>query len=153
LVGERVIHVVALGERRDDQEGQAGTVPAAVLVSGQRGTAERAAVAGAGGGGAGEPVDVRGMGGGGDRAPLVVVPAVAVVAGDDDRGVLPERRLLQRVDLGDQELLLVDRVGVTGVPVLITGCLQVGDLRQIPGRERGVEVADVVLVVGLIGVA
>jgi hypothetical protein len=38
----------------------------------------------------------------------VVVPAVGVVVGDDDRGDLPLGRLLQLVDLLDQEVLLVD---------------------------------------------
>ena len=49
----------------------------------------------------------------------MVVPAVGVVVGDDDRGVLPIGQLLQGVDRLDEELLLVERVGVAGVTVLV----------------------------------
>jgi hypothetical protein len=53
----------------------------------------------------------------------VVVPAVGVVICDDDRGARPVRGLLQGGDLLDQELLLVDRVGVEGVSVMVGGSL------------------------------
>ena len=54
----------------------------------------------------------------GDAAVGVVVPAVGVVPHQDDRGVRPVRRLLERVDLAHHELLLVCRVGVGRVPGL-----------------------------------
>ena len=54
----------------------------------------------------------------------VVVEAVGVVVGDDDGGAGPVRCLLQGVDLVGDELLLIQRVGVAGVPVLISGGLQ-----------------------------
>src|SRR5205823_3224259 len=83
----------------------------------------------------------------------VVVPAVGVVVGDDDRGRRPELGLLQLVDLLREEGLLVQRVGVARVTVLVLARLEVADGRQVPRLQRGVEVGQVVLVVGLVGVA
>ena len=83
----------------------------------------------------------------------MVVPAVRVVVGDDDRGALPLLGLLQRVDLLDQEVLLVDRVGVAGVAVLVLTGLEEADRGQVAVPERLAEVGQVVLVVGLVGVA
>ena len=68
-----------------------------------------------------------------DAAVHVVVPAVGVVVGDDDRGVRPVRCALEGVDLLDDELLLVEGVGVGGVPVLVTGGLQEADGRKGSG--------------------
>src|SRR6185437_12379990 len=84
---------------------------------------------------------------------LVVVPAVGVVVGDHDRGGLPERGLLDLVDGADQEVLLVDRVGVPGVRVLVLGRLEVAHRGHVPVLQRGEEVGQVVLVVGLVGAA
>ena len=70
----------------------------------------------------------------GDAAVDVVVPAVGVVVADDHRGARPVGRLLQRVDLVDDELLLVGGVGIRCMAVLVAGRLQVGDRRQ---RRRG----------------
>src|SRR4029077_19589236 len=78
----------------------------------------------------------------------VVVPAVRVVVGDHDRGVVPELGPLDRVDRVHQEVLLVDRVGVARVPVLVLGGLEVAHRRQVPLAEGLEEPAQVVLVVG-----
>src|SRR6266568_2922666 len=87
-----------------------------------------------------------------DHRGLVVVPAVGVVVGDHDRGGPPELGLLDLVDRVHQEVLLVQRVGVAGVAVLVLRRLQEADRRHVPGAERGVEVRQVVLVAGLVGV-
>src|SRR6185503_6948872 len=82
---------------------------------------------------------------------LVVVPAVGVVIGDDDRGVLPLRKLLQVVDGVDDKPLLVNGIGIGCVAILVAGGLQethAGQLARISGRPEG---RQVVLVVGLVG--
>src|SRR6185312_1394844 len=86
----------------------------------------------------------------------VVVPAVRVVVGDDDRGRVPVLGVLDRVDLVDDERLLVEWVGVAGVAVLVRRCLEVrhrGQGRAAGAVQRLVEVRPVVFVVGLVGVA
>ena len=83
----------------------------------------------------------------------MVVPAIGVVVGDDHRGVLPVRLLLQEVDDVDDEGLLVQRIGVAGVAVLVAGRLEEADGREIAGVDRIVEVMHVVLVVCAVTVA
>jgi hypothetical protein len=84
-----------------------------------------------------------------DGAHLVVVPAVAVVVGDDDGGVLPVVRGLQPVHGVHDEVLLVQRVGLGRVRVLVDSGLEVADGGHLPGVHRAPEVGQVVLVVGL----
>ena len=50
-----------------------------------------------------------------DGAELMVIPAVRVVVGHDDRSRVPKLRLLDEVDRVDQELLLVQWIGFSGV--------------------------------------
>src|SRR5918911_3696482 len=83
----------------------------------------------------------------------MVVPAAGVVLGDDDGCILPARKLLEAVDRIDQEVLLVERVGVACVPVLIGRGLEEANLGQMPGVCGSPEVREVVLVVRLIGLA
>ncbi len=71
------------------------------------------------------------------------------VIGRRGRGV----RLLQRVDQRDDAVLLVGRVGTTGVAVLVCGLLHEGDGQQVVVVDRLVEVRQVALVVGLAVVA
>jgi hypothetical protein len=80
----------------------------------------------------------------------VVVPAVAVVIVDHHRRALPAGELLQLVDGVGEEGLLVERVGVTGVTVLILGGLQIRHRGQVAMVGGGEEVLQVVLVVGLV---
>src|SRR5207253_10607160 len=54
-----------------------------------------------------------------DRSHHVIVPAVRVVVRDDHRRVVPEGGALEVVDGGDDEFLLVERIGVTGMAVLV----------------------------------
>src|SRR5580700_957782 len=142
LVGQVVADVVLAGPWRDDQQRQPRAVAAAVGEAAQR-ECRRGAHGGVG----------RGVGAVHDRGGLVVVPAVGVVVGDHDRRRPPERGLLDLVDGVDQEVLLVDRVGVAGVPVLVLRRLQVADRGQVVDLQRRVEVGQVVLVVGLVRVA
>ena len=68
----------------------------------------------------------------------VVVVAIGVVVRQSRPQCSPSRRVLQRVDLIDHELLLVDRVGVARVPVLISRRLQETDGRQVVRRQVAV---------------
>src|SRR6516162_3712155 len=147
LAGQRVRNEVALRPRRDEQQRQPRAVAATAVLAGQRG-------AGAAHAGAGQRVGDRG-GRVGDPGERVVVPAVGVVVGDDHRGALPVRGLLQRVDRLHDELLRVERVGVEGVLVLEAGGLQEADRGQrrrrqpalVDGGHELVPVGRVVLVV------
>ena len=141
LVGEVVADVVAPRVRRDDHQREARAVaaPVRVLPSATGACADRRVSGGV------RAVD--------DRRHLVVIPAVGVVVGDDDRRGLPVLRLLDLVDRVDDEVLLVERVGVAGVGVLVLGRLEVAHRRHVAVLERGVEVRQVVLVVGLVGLA
>ena len=76
----------------------------------------------------------------GDRRKDVVVPTVRVVVRDDDRGVAPVFRLLDGVDFVDEEVLLVDRVGVTRMAVLVLAGLEEADRRQRTRLQRLLEV-------------
>src|ERR1035438_8888755 len=141
-VGQLVADVVLPGPGRDHQHRQPLAVAAPVGIAAQR-HGRRGA----------EPwvrVGVRAVH---HRHDLVVVPAVGVVPGDHDGRGLPVLGLLDLVDRVHQERLLVQRVGVAGMAVLVLRGLQVADRWHVPVGERGVEVGQVVLVVGLVGVA
>src|SRR5271156_4313865 len=78
-----------------------------------------------------------------DRTHLVVIPAVGVVISDDHGGARPILLLLQKVDYGGDEGLLVQRIGVAGVTVLVTGRLEVahgGEVAGVDGVEEVVRV-------------
>ena len=47
----------------------------------------------------------------------MIVPAVGIVIGDDHGGLVPVSLLLEKVDDRHDEVLLVKRVGVSGVAV------------------------------------
>ncbi len=76
----------------------------------------------------------------------MVVPAVRIVIGDDDRSVLPVRLLFQEVHHAGDEGLLVDRIGVTRVRVGNRRRLQEADRRIVARGHSGEEVVHVVLV-------
>src|SRR5215471_12570174 len=89
LVADRVGHEVALGPGRDDQQGQPGPVAAAAVLPGERRI--RGGVPAQPGAGE-EVLRSRRVGDPGrigrvvDAAEDVVVPAVGVIVGNDDRG-------------------------------------------------------------------
>ena len=60
----------------------------------------------------------------------MVIPAVRIVVHDHDRRVLPIRRILKEVDDVHDELLLIERIGITGVTVLIACGFQEADGRE-----------------------
>ena len=80
----------------------------------------------------------------------MVVPAVGVVIQNDHRGFRPFRALLQGVDDPDQEMLLVDRIRISGMPIFERRRLQEAHGRQVTCLERAEEVMDVILVIGRI---
>ncbi len=82
-----------------------------------------------------------------DLAKLMIVPAVGIVVGDDDRGAGPVGALLQEVDGVDDERLLVERIGVAGVSVLVAGRLQEADGGKVARGDGVEEVVSIVLVV------
>jgi len=65
----------------------------------------------------------------------VVVPAVRVIVGDDHRGLAPFRPRLQAVDRADDEALLGQRIGISGLAILEGARLEEADRRQ---AERAV---------------
>ncbi len=83
-----------------------------------------------------------------NRPHLMVIPAVGVVIDDHDRSVIPIRRLLQEVDHVHDKRLLVERIGISGVPVLISLRFQEADRWEVTVLHRRKEVIDVVLVIG-----
>src|SRR6202043_367518 len=66
----------------------------------------------------------------------VVVPAVRVVIGDDDGGVLPVGLLLQEVDQLNRSGLLIERIGIAGMAILVSRHLDVRDRRVVAGFHR-----------------
>src|SRR4029077_8317298 len=108
LIGDLVIHVVLPGIGRNDEQRRTWSVTAAALGGGIHvGAAEadaRQRVVG----------DLRLVD---ERIHHVVVPAIGIVVGDDDRGVFPQRARLQGIDGAHHELLLVERIGVARVSI------------------------------------
>ena len=125
LVGNRVVDVVLLGVGRDHQQRKTRTISAAALgmLDGdtRKGGFSATAQAGTGKGihGGGRLVD--------DGTHLVVIPAVGVVIGNHYSGICPVFLLLQKIDNGDDECLLVEGIGVAGVAVLIARRLEEAD--------------------------
>ena len=121
LMGQGVVDEVRFRIRRDHKQWLARAEAAACLFSaGLR----RAAIAGAK-----QEVEV-GRRRRQDRRHDVVVPAIGVIPHDNDRGFLPERRLLDRVDGLHHEGLLYERVRTVGMAVLIDRRLDVAHRRQ-----------------------
>src|SRR5579863_6036592 len=140
-----MIDEVPLRPRRDDQEGQARSVSAAPLLSvSRRGAAAQIRTGQSIGSG------LRLMH---DWAHLMIVPSVGVVVRDEYRGALPLWTLHDEVDRIDEELLLIERIGVLSVAVLEARRLQKSDLRHVAGAGRIKEVVDVVLMVGAVAEA
>src|SRR5215469_4414043 len=66
-----------------------------------------------------------------DRPHLMVVPAIGIVIHDDYRGAAPSGLLLQEVDECHQERLLIQGIRVSRMTILISGCFDVTDSREI----------------------
>jgi hypothetical protein len=82
----------------------------------------------------------------------MVIPAVGVAVGDDDRRRIPKLRLFDEVDRVDQELLLVQRIGFSGVPALDGRRFQEAYRWHVAGVHRIDEVMYIVLMVGLVAI-
>jgi hypothetical protein len=145
LLGERVVDVVRLRVRRDQHERKPRAKPTTTGVFHLR-----AFVGEMAGADTGEAVS-RGVRREQRRADLMVIPTIGVVVGDEDRRVVPVLRVLDRVDLFDEEFLFVEWIGVGGVAVLGRRRLEEGDLRHVPRFDGLFEPFDVVLVVDPFG--
>ena len=147
------VDVVLPGARRDEDEREPRAEAAATLLACEWRPAAACVRSGAAVRGRARRVH--------DRAVHVVVVAVRVVVGDEDRGAAPVGQRLDLVHLVDEPGLLVDRVGARRMAALELRRLQVGDGREVGRRQRAVvdrrdevvERRDVVLVVGGVEVA
>src|SRR5277367_4495753 len=83
----------------------------------------------------------------------MVIPAVGVVVGNDDRGVLPIRAIHDGVDGAHDKSLLIERIGITRVAIKCALGLEIGNRGKPTLSERRIEKAQIVLVVGLVGFA
>jgi len=77
----------------------------------------------------------------------MVIPAIGVVIGDDDRCRRPLGALHHRIDDLHDEALLIDWIGVAGMAIFVSGRLEEGDGRQVIELEGSEEIGRVVLVV------
>src|SRR5207248_3066002 len=80
-----------------------------------------------------------------DRSNLMIVPTIGVVIEDHDCCAAPGRLPLKEIDQIHDEGLFVQRIGITGVAVLVGGCLNEVDGRKVAGRYSSEEVIDIVL--------
>lgn len=83
----------------------------------------------------------------------MVVPTVGIIPNDDNRRVVPIARLLDGIDCFCEEGLFSERIRILGMAVLIDRRLHVTDRGQGVVGQRRVEIRDIVLVVGLVGLA
>ena len=70
----------------------------------------------------------------------MVVPTVGVIVEDDYRRALPGGLLLQEVDQRNQKGLLIQRIGVSGMAVLVGLRLDEADRREIARLNGTLEV-------------
>src|ERR1700733_2299864 len=85
-----------------------------------------------------------------DGRHLVIVPAVGIVIGNYDGRGRPSGLALQKVDYVYQELLFVDGIGISGMSVLKPRGLQIANRGEVTRFHRGVEIVDVILMVGCV---
>ena len=145
LVGGAVVNVILLRVGRDHEQRETRTVAATALCAAGGSCGGSAAIASAS-----ESI-VRDGGLIDHWSEDVIVPAVGVVVGDDDRGVFPVLAVGDGVDHTDVEDLFVNGIGVAGMAVLISGGFEISDGREAAFTESQPESAEVVLVIGAIG--
>ena len=130
LIGKRMVDKIHSRPRRNGEHRQARTESAAALrMSIGRVYARQRARSITAASGTGKSVPAA-AGLVHDRAHLVVVPAVGIVIGDDHGRVFPFGRALQKVDYLDGKCLLIERIGISGVPVLIRRQLSENSQRE-----------------------
>jgi hypothetical protein len=84
----------------------------------------------------------------------MIVVAVGIVEGNDDRHALPLLYPFECIDRVDQEHLLVERIrDPTGMASLIALGLDIAQGGQIVGVGRGEQIVHVVFVIGRTGMA
>ncbi len=77
----------------------------------------------------------------------MVIPTIRIVVSDDDCSVFPVRLLLQKVEHGGNERLLINRIGITWVRILEGWCLQETHRREIARFYRGKKVIHAILMI------
>ena len=85
-----------------------------------------------------------------ELAKLVIVPTVRVIVVDNDSSVRPLRLGLQEINYVDNELLLIQGVGVACVTVLKSRRFQETYSRKVAGLNSGEEIRNVVLMIGTV---
>src|SRR5260370_1769923 len=88
-----------------------------------------------------------------NRPVLLVVASMGMVVHDDDRCAAPLGRRLQEVDHIDHEGLLIQWVGITSMPVLVSRRLEETYRREIARLDRSVKVVYIIIVVCRTGVS
>src|SRR5690348_17779757 len=83
----------------------------------------------------------------------MIVPTVRIIPVDDDSRLLPFVGLLKPIDNVDQKQLLIEGGRVIGMAVLSAPCLQEAHGRHVAAIDRNPEIGEIVLVIGLIGLA
>src|SRR5262249_51780847 len=71
----------------------------------------------------------------------VIVPAVGIIIRNDNRSILPERALPNRIDRGYNRSLLQQRGRIGGMTGITLGELQERHGRQVARRQRLIEIA------------
>src|SRR5580704_516418 len=77
----------------------------------------------------------------------MVVPTVGVIVVDYHRRAVPIRLALQEINYIDDELLLVQWIGVTRMAILVSRRLQETHRGKVPGLNSRVEIQNVILVI------
>src|SRR5260370_1309275 len=88
-----------------------------------------------------------------NRPDLMVVPSIGIVVHDDDRCAAPLGLRLQEVDHIDHEGLLIQWVGITSMPVLVSRRLEETYRREIARFDRSIKVVYIIIVVCRTGVS
>ena len=142
LISDAVVNEVFLCPRRYNQQWQARTVAAAILMSDAAGNTAAAVV---------HQTIMHGVAGLTDDGwHDVIIPTIGVIVSYNHCGFLPLVGLLQAVDGLYNEGLLIQRIGVSRVSILISGGLQEAHRRKIAGVHCRPEVFQIVLVIGLV---
>src|SRR5580700_8351819 len=82
----------------------------------------------------------------------MIVPSVRIVIGNNNRRVLPLRLRFEKVDRVDDEVLLIERVGVAGMSVLVAGRLEKTHCGKVAHIDSIEKVMSVILMIGHVAV-
>src|SRR5260370_3122219 len=88
-----------------------------------------------------------------NRPDLMVVPSIGIVVHNHDHCAAPLGPRLQEVDHIDHEGLLIQWVGITSMPVLVSRRLEETYGREIARFDRSIKVVYIIIVVCRTGVS